>query len=100
VLSVALALAAVSATSDFRELNCTGVPEFPAGKHVLLRAGQVQHSAYAEDFLAFVEFEGTVALVYYDMRRVAPTTLKGTATRISTFDWEHQSLPVECRVVK
>jgi hypothetical protein len=98
VVSIVL-LAAAIGPADFRELRCRGVPLYPDGKQVVLRQGQVQQSAVDGRFFSLVEFEGMVGLLHYNVRRVGPKVLRGTATRISTSNWKTVSAPVTCQIL-
>lgn len=95
------ALMAVASESSLYELSCRGVPHYPGSKRVSLREGQVWQSVVDESFYSFVELDGVVGLIHYSTARsVDGSTFKGTATYVNTADWEHQSSPVECRVLK
>jgi len=93
-------LAAAAPQATFHELRCTGVPQFPQSKHVVLSVGQIVWSATAPDNVTFFEPVGIVGLVHYEMRQTGAKTLKGTATYISTLNWEHQSSPSTCTIVR
>lgn len=67
---------------------------------MLLQEGQIQRSIAETSSLSFVEFEGMVALLHYDVRELDRNTLSGTATRISTLIWEHERSPVRCRIFR
>ena len=86
--------------SAFHELRCTGVPRYPKGKHVVLSDGQIVGSASEADLVAFFEPVGIVGMVHYEMRQVDANTLKGTATYVSTVNWEHQSSNSTCMIVR
>ena len=84
----------------FHELRCTGVPKYPKGKHVVLLEGQKVWSATAPDMVTFFEPVGVVGMVHYEMRQVGSNALKGTATYISTLNWEHESSSCICTIVR
>jgi hypothetical protein len=101
MIDVALAaLLAATAQPSFRELRCTGVPQFPGGKKVFLSSKQIVWSAAAPDVVTFVEPDAMVGIFHYEMRRVSPKLLKGTATLILTSDWAHRSAPVTCKIIR
>lgn len=101
MIGIVLALLLTSTPqATFHELRCTGVPQYPKGKHVVLSDGQIVWSASAPDMVTFFEPVGVVGMVHYQMRQVGAKSLKGTATYVSTLSWKHQSSSSSCTIVR
>lgn len=99
-LFVAALLIATLSDSQFRELSCTGVPHWPKAKRVRVGKRQIVRSAVAPEIFTIVEVDAMVGLTHYSVRRLDRRTFKGTATYIDTGNWNRQSSPVTCKVLR
>lgn len=82
------------------KLRCYGVPHYPDGKQVTLTTGQVFWSAAAKGVMTFVEPEGMIGIIHYEMTKTGTRKLTGTATFINSADWTHESAPATCTILR